>query len=160
MVLSCLVEPLVPPLTGRGTGGPRRSALAGTRLAMTALAASIVALSGASFKGEKVHAPAKAESTVVCNAHKRPDAIPYRVQFAHLYLAAELEKLAEPGEAACFEQKALGDHRLRDKKNLIRDTGPGLGLALRLDRLRGGSAETWLRFGSGVHQSGLASHTA
>jgi hypothetical protein len=157
MVLSCLVEPLVPPLTGRGT---RRSALSGTRLAMTALAASIVALSGATFKGEKVHAPAKAEKTVVANAHKRPDAIPYRVQFAHLFLASAIEKIAEPGEAACFEQKALGDHRLRHKKNLIRETGPSLGLALRLDRLRGGSAETWLRFGSAVHLSGVASHLA
>jgi hypothetical protein len=151
MVLSCLVEPLVRPLAGRGTSG---SALSGTRLAMTALAASIVALSGAQLKGEKiVHAPAKAER-IAGNAHKRPDAIPYRVQFAHLFLASELEQLAEPGEAASFEQKALGDHRLRAKRNLIRETGPSLGLALRLDRLRGGSAGTWLRFNSARHLSG------
>lgn len=156
MVLSCLVEPLVAPLTGSS----RRSALSGTRLAMTALAASIVALSGAQLKGEKIVAPAKAETTVVCNAHKRPEAIPYRVQFAHLFMASTVVELAEPGLAASFEQEALGDHRLRDKKNLIRDTGPGLGLALRLDRLRGGSAETWLRFGSGVHLSGISSHAA
>jgi hypothetical protein len=127
---------------------------------MTALAASVVALSGATLKGEKVvHAPAKAEKTVVANAHKRPDAIPYRVQFAHLFLASSIEALKQPAEAACFEQKALGDHRLRHTRDLIRETGPTLGLALRLDRLRGGSAETWLRFGSGVHLSGVASNT-
>jgi hypothetical protein len=121
---------------------------------MSAIAASaIVALSGATFKGEKVHAPAAKAEKIVCNAHKRPDAIPYRVQFAHLFVASTCERLDEPGEAASFEQKALGDHRLRSKRNLIRETGPSLGLALRLDRLRGGSAETWLRFGSGVHLS-------
>jgi hypothetical protein len=120
---------------------------------MTALAASaLVALSGATIKGEKIHAPAKAEK-IVCNAHKRPDAIPYRVQFAHLFLAQKIEELGEPGEAASFEQEALGDHRLRSKRFLIRETGPSLGLASRLDRLQRGSAETWLRFGSALHQS-------
>jgi hypothetical protein len=120
---------------------------------MTALAASaLVALSGATIRGEKIHAPAKAEK-IVCNAHKRPDAIPYRVQFAHLFLAREIETLSEPGEAASFEQKTLSDHRMRDARFLIRETGPSLGLALRLDRLQRGSAETWLRFGSAVHLS-------
>jgi hypothetical protein len=159
MVLSCLVEPLVSPLTGRGTsGGPRRSALIGTRLAMTALAASaLIAVSGAELRGERIVAPAKAER-VVANAHKKPDAIAYQqlleTVFAAYVLRDEDDLVREPGLAASFEQAALGDHRLRDIRNMIRDSGPALGLGLRIDRLAGGSDATWLRFGSGRHLSG------
>src|SRR5687767_8119955 len=111
MVLSCLVEPLVSPLTGRGTSGHRRSALTGTRLAMTALAASaLVALSGATLKNEKIYAPAKAEK-VVQNAHKKPEATPYRVLLETVFLVRAREDLISmPGEAACFEQKPLDYH--------------------------------------------------
>lgn len=157
MVLSCLVEPLI-------SGGRRKSALSGSRIAVTALAATaLLALSGASIKGDKIKAPApaKAEQVVKANAHKKPEAIPYRVQFAQLFTAVaatrEDDILVEPGEAASFEQASLHEHRLRHKRDLIRETGPCLGVALRRDRLRGGSADTWLRFGSGTHRSGQPS---
>jgi hypothetical protein len=161
MVLSCLVEPLIAPLVGFGTAGRRRTALSGSRISVTAIAATaLLALSGATIKGDKIKAPApvKAEQTVKANAHKRPDAIPYRVQFAHLFIAPVKEDLlVEPGEAARFEQSSLHEHRLRHKRDIVRETSPCLGVALRRDRLRGGSADAWLRFGSGTHRSGQPS---
>src|SRR5258708_6592331 len=80
MVLSCLVEPLVSPLTGRGTGGSR---LSGTRLLSTALACSaVLAIAGSAGEAkaaemERVRVAKKIDFEAR-NAHRKPEPIPYR----------------------------------------------------------------------------------
>ena len=66
--------------------------------------------------------------------------------------------VAEFGEAPVFEQKALDAHRLKHKRDIVRDQSPGLGLGQRIDRLCGGTIGTYLRFGSARHLSGVAAN--
>lgn len=159
MVLSCLVEPLVAPLTGRSAS--RGSALSGSRLATTALAVgallTLAQTAEARALAEQGGAP-KAEAAVVHNAHAKPAPLPYRVLF-QVELAIREEDaqdlLAPPAEAPSFEQHALDAHRLRHRRDIIRDGSPSLGLGRRLDRLFGGTSSTYLRFGSGRFLAGL-----
>jgi hypothetical protein len=165
MVLSCLVEPLVSPLTGRDTSGHRRSALTGTRLLSTALAcASMIAIAGqaAEEKAAEIENARIAQKIdfEARNAHKKPDPIPYRELLATVFarrddLLASM-KVAE-GEAPSFDQKAIDAHahRLRHKRDIVEGSGPGLGLGRLIDRLYGGTATTFLRFSAGVHRSGV-----
>lgn len=160
MVLSCLVEPLVSPLIGRGKSGLGRSSLAGTRLASTALAVSVlIAISGTVSASELVakasRSEVRAEQTVARNAHAKPAPVPYSELLRTVFAFRRLETLAaEPGESPIFEQKALAFDRLRHQRDIVRDPGPGLGLGQRLDRIYGGRDSTFLRFGSGIHLSG------
>lgn len=91
------------------------------------------------------------------NAHQKPAPIPYRVLLETVFAATredDVFALVQPGEAAGFEQKALDVHRLKHKRDIVRDSGPNLGLGQRIDRLHGGSLRTYLRFGSALHLSG------
>ncbi|MCK6550859.1 hypothetical protein L6R52_33790 [Myxococcota bacterium] len=162
MVWSCLVEPLVQPLVGRRTG-LSGSALQKSRLAATALACTaLMAIAGTAEAAElaaraktRSVEPARAEASVR-NAHAKPAPIPYRELLQTVFAARrEDDQLEEPGLAPSFEQDALNAHRLKHKRDIARDQSPGLGLGLRIDRLRGGLLATFLRFGSGRHLAGL-----
>lgn len=159
MVLSCLVEPLVKPLVGSGRAGGRsgrRSGISRSRLAATALAASAIMAIATNASASEILE--KAQSTqkerVVCNAHKKPDPIPYRVFVQEFCVLSQEQRLPPPSEAPDFEWDAILAHRLRHSRDIVRDTGPGLGLAQRLDRLRGAGRSTFLHFQSGQHRSG------
>lgn len=157
MVLSCLVEPLVAPLVGR-PGGRRKTALT-RRMAATALMVSALAAvttnAHAADQVKKVTGAEVKESAQLRNAHQKPAAIPYRELQAQAALPAKDEDpLAEPGEAARFETEAHLDARKRPRPDLRRDTGPSLGLHLRIDALRRAHRLTYLTFGAGQHRSG------
>lgn len=158
MVLSCLVEPLVSPLVGRGTSGPgRKSGLRRSRFAATALAASALMAVSTCVDVSTLREEAKAaapEAKVVRNAHRRPDATPYRVVLAAFLGREENPLLAEPGEAPDFEHRALYVHRLRHRRDLGIDPGPVLGLGRRLDRLRPSALSAFRLFASATCRAG------
>lgn len=157
MVLSCLVEPLVSPLIGRGAGGPgRKSGFRRSRLGATALAASALLVCAQGLPSADDLLKEKNEERVVCNAHAKPAPIPSRVQLAELLAVREDEapELAAPVEAPEFEWDAVFAHRLKHSRDIVRDTGPGLGLGLRIDRTRGAVSRTFCLFASGQHRSG------
>lgn len=164
MVLSCLVEPLVSPLTGQDTSGRRRTGLTGTRLLSTALAcASAIALAGAAGEAKAAELE-QARIAKKCdfesrNAHKKPDPIPYQKLLQTIFLKSEdrcLDLLGAPAESPCFEQATIDVHRLKHKRDLVPIEGPNLGLGQRIDRLYGGTAGTYLRFAAAVHRSGAS----
>jgi len=166
MVLSCLVEPLVAPLVGRGAGPRRGSALSRRRLLATALMAS--ALVGVTTQGHAAeverrlkHGRAeKTEQRALRNAHQKPAAKPYRLVMAEFALAARpKEELAQPGQAADFESDGLRLDRLRHARDIGKATGPTLALARRLDALTAARSSTFLRFGSGHYRSGAPTIT-
>lgn len=159
MVLSCLVEPLVQPLVGRGTRGPgRRTALSRSRLASTALAMSaLLAVATSADASDLLEGRTAPEAEQVQrNAHAKPAPIPYRVVLEQ-FTAARREDdhlVAQPGLAPEFEWDAVLAHRLRHSRDIVRDIGPGLGLGRRLDRLLSSAQLTFHLFASGQHQSG------
>ena len=164
MVLSCLVEPLVSPLIGRGTGGPGRSApmrrtgLGRSRLAASALITSALLIAASSMpSADEI---VQEETTEVArNAHKKPDPIPYR-QVLDAFIARDEKVMSFDLIAAPeFESEAILMSRLKHSRDIVRDTGPGLGLGLRIDRTRRASQETFLLFASGRHLSGSPAHT-
>lgn len=157
MVLSCLVEPLVSPLVGRGTTGRRRSGLSGTRLASTALACTALLALANPARAETILADANEVriDRTVRNAHVKPKTMSYLELVQTVFTVQRREELAAPPESACFEQDAVEAHRLKHKRDIVRDSGPSLGLGQRIDRLFGASTKTYLRFGSGVHQSAI-----
>ncbi len=156
MVLSCLVEPLVSPLIGRGASGPgRRSGLGRSRLAATALIASALLVSA---KGLPSVDELKQETTEVArNAHKKPDPIPYHQILAQFVRREDDQRVLALVEAPAFEWDAITAHRLKHSRDLVRDTGPGLGHGLRIDRTRR-ARQTFLLFLSGRHLSGSPAH--
>jgi hypothetical protein len=96
---------------------------------------------------------------VARNAHKKPDPIPYR-QVLDEFIAREDKILSFDLIAAPeFESEAILLSRLRHSRDIVRDTGPGLGLGLRIDRTARAKRETFLLFGSGKHLSGSPAHT-
>jgi hypothetical protein len=157
MVLSCLVEPLVSPLIGRGASGPGRSGIRRSRLAASALITSalfVCASSMPSLDDVKEEQPA-----AVRNAHKKPDPIPYR-QVLDAFIARDekimcFDLIAAPE----FESEAILMSRLKHSRDIVRDTGPGLGLGLRIDRTRRAANQTFLLFASGKHLSGSPAHS-
>jgi hypothetical protein len=159
MVLSCLVEPLVSPLIGRGTGGPgRRSGVRRSRLAASALVTSALLICASSMPSADEMLEEKTEE-VARNAHKKPDPIPYR-EVLDEFVAREDKILSFDLIAAPeFESEAILLSRLRHSRDIVRDTGPGLGLGLRIDRTRSAANETFLLFASGKHLSGSPAHT-
>ena len=161
MVLSCLVEPLVSPLIGRGASGPgRRSGFRRSRLAASALVASALLVCASSMpSADDVLQEKETEAEVVRNAHKKPDPIPYR-QVLDSFIAREDKILSFDLIAAPdFESEAILMSRLKHSRDIVRDTGPGLGLGLRIDRTRSAANETFLLFASGKHLSGSPAHT-
>lgn len=161
MVFSCLVEPLVQPLVGRRTGlsggALQKSRLAATALACTALMALAGTAEAAALAARakaRTAEPARAEASMR-NAHAKPAPIPYRELLQTVFVTRREDELEEPGLAPSFEQDALNAHRLKHKRDIARDQSPGLGLGVRIDRLRGGTLATFLRFGSGRHLAGL-----
>jgi hypothetical protein len=164
MVLSCLVEPLVQPLVGRGARGPaRRTALSRGRLAASALAVSaLLAVATNADAADLLEGRTTAAQAEGCvrTAHKKPAALPYRELLAQVAAARREDDLvAAPAQSPEFEQAALGVHRLRHARNLVRDSGPGLGVARRLARVTAPAERTFLLFASGRHMSG-APHAA
>lgn len=158
MVFSCLVEPLVAPLVGRRASAPGRgSALTKSRLAATALATSallaLASSANAAEREEQAVRASKPEATLVRNAHKPPAPMPSRVVLEASLGRVERFQLEAPGEAPEFEWDAIFAHRLKHSRDLVRDTGPGLGLGRRVDRLTS-ALGTFLRFASGRHLSG------
>lgn len=158
MVLSCLVEPLVSPLVGRGASGPgRKSGFRRSRLGATALAASaLLVCAGSLPSADDLLKENKKEERVVRNAHAKPAPIPSAVQLAELLAVREEEAptLGAPAEAPEFEWDAVLAHRLKHSRDIVRDTGPGLGLGIRIDRTRGAVSSTFCLYASGQHRSG------
>lgn len=164
MVRSCLIEPLVKPLVGRGASGRgRRSALARSRIAATCLALS--ALVSVSTAADAAHEQLESEAlksrlaqTVKANAHRAPK-IDSKVALANLLalVAAREDEIVAPlVESPGFEQEALRHRRKRPPLIGAHRPGPdGLGLAERLDLLFSGTDPTFRLFGSGQHLSGI-----
>ena len=165
--MSCLVEPLVSPLVGRGADvRARRTGLARSRLAASALMMTAVMAVGSTTAGDlidRTDAVREAER-VYRNPHKPPAPIPYhevaRV-FGHVKVIHEPEKqgvrVARPGLAPRFEWDAIWASRLKHAC----DSSPGSGSVLtrgrRAARLSRSRSTTFLRFGSGLHRSGPSS---
>lgn len=156
VVASCLVEPLVRPLVpgrGGGGGGPRpgsRTALRG-KLAATALACSmLMAVTTNATASELLEAPEAPR--VHRNAHAKPDPIPSHERLAEV-ARREDDIVARPALAPEFEWDAVEASRRRHARDIVRDTGPGLGLGRRLDRLTA-VLRSFLLFSSGWHHSG------
>lgn len=96
-----------------------------------------------------------AKSEIRCNAHAKPAPVPSKVELDRITAARrEDELVAQPVEAPRFEWDALTAVQLRHSRDIRLDTGPGLGLARRLDRLISPAERTFLLFASGQHQSG------
>lgn len=92
---------------------------------------------------------------VKCNPHKKPAPIPSRVELERLAIVRHEDALVEaPGEAPRFEWDALLAFHLRHSRDIRLDTGPGLGLGRRLDRLISPAERTYQLFASGQHRSG------
>lgn len=157
MIRSCLIAPLVEPLVASRVG--RRTALAGSRLAMTALALS--ALAAVSTYADATRAElesqalrSKIESSVVANAHRAPDKVAPKVlleRFLALVATREDDVVRAPLESPDFEQPRWDGL----SPTPVFAPGPRLAEARRLDRLRGGSDPTFVLFGSALHRSGV-----
>jgi hypothetical protein len=158
MVLSCLVEPLVSPLIGRGASGPgRRSGISRSRLAASALITSALLVCASSI--DSVDEVKAEEPAAQRNAHKKPDPIPYRQVLDEFVARDEKIMSFDLIAAPDFESEAILMSRLKHSRDIVRDTGPGLGLGLRIDRTRSAANETFLLFASGKHLSGSPAHT-
>ena len=168
MVRSCLIEPLVKPLIAPRPGLGRRSALAGSRLAVTALALSALAAvttyahaTQAQLESDSLRS--KLECMVVPNAHRTPKVAPKVLleRFLSTYAADLLAEAARreddlvraPGLAPDFDQDALDPRLLRQSS--VGDPGPRLAQVRAVDRLRGGTDPTYLLFGSARHRAGI-----
>jgi hypothetical protein len=148
MVLSCLVEPLVSPLTGRDTSGHRRTALTGTRLLATALAMSALATVSNMAEAEEIaaHAAQVEQTHVVRSAHKKSDPIPYHVLLQTEFLIRLIDAdVGMPEESPWFETKALDTHRLKNKRDIAAGLAPRSGAELFSGRLHGGAPSPSLR---------------
>src|SRR3990170_3313570 len=127
MVLSCLVEPLVSPLVGRGTSGVgRRTALRRSRFASTALAATALLAATTMVDASELRRGETAEHTeaeTAFNPHKRPDLAPARIVLADLVRRADEGLVMSPTEAPSFDQRAVFAHRLRHQARLDLEAG-------------------------------------
>lgn len=95
------------------------------------------------------------KSEIRCNAHSKPAPVPSRVELDRLAtLRHEDDLVSEPAVAPRFEWDALAAIHLRHSRDIRLDTGPGLGLGRRLDRLISPAERTFVLFASGQHQSG------
>lgn len=89
------------------------------------------------------------------NAHEKPAAIPSSVELERIAaLRHEEDLVTAPGEAPRFEWDAIEAFHTRHSRDICLDSGPGLGLGRRLDRLMGPATQTFALFASGLHQSG------
>lgn len=153
MVLSCLVEPLVPPLVKRRPGSvgtiPR-----GRRLAATALAATALALVSTTVEDRAPELERIERVRVTRNAHRRPDPPPRPLPALDTVLD-EVRTRAALRVTPRFEWDALRAHRLRHRQDLAQDQRPGLGLGRHLDRLISPRDANFLRFGSATPRTGL-----
>lgn len=170
MVMSCLVEPLVAPLVGRGAGarpaGSRgaRTGLQSSRLSRTALLMSaVMAIGGVSAENLLDSKRDGRAEKVTKNPHKRPDAIPLR-DVAKVFGKAktfprEDERLQVPAPALAprFEWDAVWASRLRHADDISRDLGRALGRGRRADRIGRSKPIPLLCFGSGEFRSGPSS---
>ncbi len=103
------------------------------------------------MEGRASPAPAK----VSHNAHEKPAAIPSSVELERIAALRHEEDLVQaPGEAPRFEWEAIEAFHTRHSRDISLDSGPGLGLGRRLDRLIGPAEHTFALFASGLHQSG------
>lgn len=103
------------------------------------------------LKGRAAPEPAK----VSRNAHEKPAPIPSQVELERIAaLRHDEELLQAPGEAPRFEWEAIEAFHTRHSRDIGLDSGPGLGLGRRLDRLIGPAEITFSLFASGLHQSG------
>lgn len=164
MVMSCLVEPLIPPLVGRGAAArPGRTRLRTSGLAKTALLMSaVMAVGGVSAEAATRSAEA-APKHAVKSPHKKPAPIPLR-DVARVFgklkaFVREGDALSviRPGLAPRFEWDAVWASRLRHAVDVGRDPGYGLGRGRRADRIGRSRSTTFLRFGSGEFRSGPSS---
>ncbi|MEQ9496977.1 MAG: hypothetical protein RIT81_08960 [Deltaproteobacteria bacterium] len=152
MVLSCLVEPLVAPLVGAQRSRIKRSRLAATALACSALMAAVCP-SQASKLADGAHGGA--EKTVVRNAHAKPAPIPLRVVVEQYAVRRDEHlEIAAPGEAASFEQEAVFGHRLRHQRLLDPNAGPPMSRARSQHRRTRSVAASFRLFGSGQLRAG------
>jgi hypothetical protein len=150
MIRSCLIEPLVKPLVGRG----RRSALQRSKIAATCLALSalVSVTTNADAARDALGLDQSARpATVKPNAHRAPKIAPRVVLEEFLALVASREDaiVEAPAEAPDFEL-----HSPREGPRPRLHWG-GLRLARRLDDLFSGSDPTFRLFGSGQHLSGI-----
>ncbi|MEL6186479.1 MAG: hypothetical protein AAFU79_17800 [Myxococcota bacterium] len=165
MVMSCLVEPLVPPLVGRGASArPGRTRLRASGLAKTALLMSAVMAVGGVSAEASARALDEAPKHAVKSPHKRPAPIPLRDvakvfgKLKTFLREEETPRMARPGLAPRFEWDAVWASRLRHAVDVGRDPGGcGLGRGRRSDRLGRSRSTTFLRFGSGEFRSGPSS---
>lgn len=164
--MSCLVEPLVAPLVGRGAGA-RRTSLARSRLAASALVMSaVMAVATPVTAGDLLErdAATREAEKAYRNAHKRPEPVPYRDVgwvFGHERARHEPERdrirIDRPGLAPRFEWDAVWASRLKHALDWTRDPGPTLSRARRTERLVRSKRDPFLRFGSGPYRSGPSS---
>src|SRR5687767_15877525 len=121
MVLSCLVEPLVSPLIGRGTGGPgRRSTIRRSRLAASALITSALLVCASSMPSADELLENEKTEEVARNAHKKPDPIPYR-RVLDEFIAREDKILSfDLIQAPEFESEAILLSRLKHSRDIVR----------------------------------------
>ena len=99
--------------------------------------------------------PLRRAPKVLRNAHAKPDPIPSRVLLAEA-ARREDDIVERPALAPEFEWDAVEASRRRHAWDIVRDTGPGLGLGRRIDRLTA-VLRPFLLFHSGWHQSGASS---
>lgn len=163
MVMSCLVEPLVAPLVGRGAGArPGRSALQRSRLSRTALLMTAVMAIGGTTSDDLLDAKASKTVRVTKSPHKKPAPIPLR-DVAKVFgkvktFIREDERfsLAKPSLAPRFEWDAVWASRLRHADD-ISGSGRALGRGRRADRVGRSRTLPFLCFGSGEYRSGPSS---
>jgi hypothetical protein len=164
MIRSCLIEPLVKPLVGRGSAGVgRRSALSrgkilSTCLALTALASVTTAADAREMEAELQKS--QIEATVKPNAHRAPKLATQKMLDRFLSLVARREDdiVRRPALSPDFERVALEVDQRRSRLRPLAAHArgaAGLWLARRTERLRAGADSTFLLFGSGVHLSGI-----
>jgi hypothetical protein len=96
---------------------------------------------------------------VVRNAHKKPDPIPQRILLDAMVAREDRFLPLALHEAPDFESEAILLERLKHSRDIVRDTSPGLGLGLRIDRTTSASNRTFLLFASGKHLSGSPAHS-
>lgn len=155
MVASPLVKPLVAPLVGRGASGLRgRSAISKTRILATCLALSALVSVTTNADARALTRKQQEPQTIYRTAHQKPAKTSLSATLARLlFVAPRRDEVQPPTEAPSFENDAVQAVLLRHQLDRSKDLGPGLGLGRRLDRLFGSKNSTFLRFGSGLHQS-------
>lgn len=149
-------SPLVRPFVGRPScARGARSGITRSRLARTALAASLLlAVATEASASELVQAGGQAE-VKAGTAHQRPRHP--KLGFLDAFIPAPVAiRLRPPAEAPRFEWDAVLAQRLRHARDIVRD-GAALGAARRVDRLIRGRPPSVLRFYSGQPQAGVPS---